>query len=86
MTHETHGPWHTVYEPGVEGIALKDDDILEHYTKRISRYLGGGNLRCNRLIIRRASRSMLMIVNFNSLRPNSRLYFLRGAMPFGSSS
>ena len=38
-THEAGGPWAKVYQPEMEGIPLKDEDILAHYSKRIAQYL-----------------------------------------------
>lgn len=38
-THEDDGPWKKVYEPGVRGIEMLDDDISEHYTVKIREYL-----------------------------------------------
>lgn len=38
-THEDGGPWHKVYQDDVNGIALRDEDIKEHYAKRIAQYL-----------------------------------------------
>ena len=39
MTHEVGGPWHKVYRENVDSIRLEDEDIREHYSKRIASYL-----------------------------------------------
>ena len=39
MTHEADGPWHRVYKEGTQNVLLQDEDVKEHYTKRIAAYL-----------------------------------------------
>ena len=39
MTHEQGGPWHKVFKEGVDSIPLDDEDIRDHYSKRIASYL-----------------------------------------------
>lgn len=38
-THEDDGPWHRVYKEGLQHTPIKDDDIREHYAKRIKAYI-----------------------------------------------
>ena len=44
-THEDDSPWSRVYENGQRGIRLKDEDISEHFTKKISEYLEAARKR-----------------------------------------
>ncbi len=39
-THEDGSPWHKIYKPEQKHLTLKDDDIKEHFTMKISTYLG----------------------------------------------
>ncbi|MEL6619109.1 MAG: type II toxin-antitoxin system antitoxin SocA domain-containing protein, partial [Pseudomonadota bacterium] len=38
-THEKGGPWSKVYQDGIKGIKLSDQDIATHYEQRIEKYL-----------------------------------------------
>jgi uncharacterized phage-associated protein len=42
-THEEGGPWHRVFEENKMGIELKDEDIKDHYKKRIAAYLAAAS-------------------------------------------
>lgn len=38
-THEPDSPWSRVYKEGQRGIRIKDEDIREHFTRKITGYL-----------------------------------------------
>ncbi|MGU3401571.1 Panacea domain-containing protein [Brucellaceae bacterium D45D] len=40
-THEADTPWTKVFEDGVRGIKLRDEDIKEHFAHKIRGYLDG---------------------------------------------